>query len=168
MYYSGIKWTDTANGVGIRLTLFVSGCPHACAGCFNQEAWDFQAGEEFTPEIREKILSKLGESYLRGLSLLGGEPLAPENQEEVLSFLCEAKERFPEKDIWCYTGYEYEEILSGSLGENGKAILSYVDILVDGLFLEEKKNISLRFRGSENQRIINVPKSLKSNTVIFW
>lgn len=160
MHYSGIKWTDTANGVGIRLSLFVSGCPHACPGCFNQEAWDFQAGELYTPSVQESVLEGLGKGYVRGLSLLGGEPFAVENHQELLLLVAEARARYPEKDIWCYTGYVIEDILQGKLGESGMALLESVDILVDGLYLQELRNFSLRFRGSENQRILKIPETL--------
>lgn len=168
MNYHEIKWTDTANGTGIRLSLFVSGCPHSCQGCFNPEAWDFSAGEPFTPQIEEKILTELEKPYLRGLSLLGGEPFAPENHQGVLSLVKQYKNKFPQKDIWCYTGYVYEDIIEGKLGESGKELLFLLDILVDGLYIQEKRNFSLRFRGSENQRIIQIPPSISQKKLVFW
>lgn len=174
MHYSGIKWTDTANGVGIRLSLFVSGCPHACPGCFNQEAWDFTAGEAYTPEIQEQILEKLAQPYLKGLSLLGGEPFAVENHSALLSLLAEAKSRYPQKDVWCYTGYVLEDILQGTLGDTALALLSYIDILVDGLYLQEQRNFSLRFRGSANQRILKIPETIalvennQPQALVYW
>lgn len=168
MHYSGIKWTDTANGLGIRISLFVSGCSHGCPGCFNQEAWDFQAGSPFTPEIAEEIIDKLGASYIKGFSLLGGEPLAPKNQAACLALLKQIRKAYPQKDIWCYSGYVFDDLVSGKVGESAKEILSVIDILVDGLFDETKKNLSLRFRGSENQRIISCQSSLEKNEIILW
>lgn len=168
MHYSGIKWTDTANGVGIRLSLFVSGCGHGCPGCFNPEAWDFESGDPFTPQVENQILEKLGASYLRGLSLLGGEPLAPANQKNIFSFLQKVKATYPQKDIWCYSGYLWEDLVQGKIGDYDKEILNIIDILVDGLFIMEKRNFSLRFRGSENQRIIQVSPSLDRGEVQLW
>lgn len=167
MYYSTIKWNDIANGAGIRLSLFVSGCPHHCPGCFNQETWSYKNGDPYTPEIEATILTKLGQSHITGLSLLGGEPLAPENQETVLHLLQEAKKDHPEKNIWCYTGYEMEALLSSSVGKFDKEILPLLDVLVDGLFVQEQKNISLLFRGSSNQRLLDVQSSLKKNSPII-
>lgn len=165
MHYSKIKWADVANGTGNRISLFVSGCNHGCPGCFNQEAWDFQNGAPYTKELQEKILHELGASYIRGLSLLGGEPLAPQNQEAVLNLLQEAKAQYPEKDIWCYTGYLYEPLANNSIGSHSLEILSLIDILVDGLFLEQEKNLKLFFRGSQNQRIIHTKTSLQKKIV---
>ncbi len=168
MNYSGVKWTDTANGVGIRISLFVSGCPHGCPGCFNQDTWDYTAGKPFQQEIQEEILQNLGRSYIRGLSLLGGEPLAPANQEAVLGFLRKVKAQYPSQDIWCYTGYRWEPLQQGQVGDYAQEILSLVDVLVDGLFIQAEKNLSLRFRGSGNQRIIQVPDSLAGGEVLLW
>lgn len=168
MNYSKIKWTDVANGVGVRISLFVSGCRHGCPGCFNPEAWSFSAGEAYTPEVEDKLLEKLGASYIKGLSLLGGEPLDPRNQEAVLALLKRFRREYPEKDVWCYSGYVYEDLLSGAIGTEGREILSYVDILVDGRFEEAEHNLSLQFRGSENQRIIAVPESLAAEKLLLW
>lgn len=167
MYYSTIKWTDVANGTGMRLSLFVSGCPHACPGCFNQETWDFRHGAPYTPEIQESILDKLGASYLRGLSLLGGEPFAPPNQEPLLDLLQAFHHRYPEKDVWCYSGYLWEDLVSGKVGQFSSQLLEKIDILVDGSYLQEKKNLSLFFRGSENQRIIDVQSSLSQKSPLI-
>lgn len=168
MNYATIKNCDIANGPGVRVSLFVSGCTHRCPGCFNEVAWDFQYGEPFTRETREQILELLRPDYIRGLTLLGGEPFEPENQGPVVELLRQIKQEMPEKSIWAFSGYLFDrDILSGRLGDT-REYLSYLDVLVDGPFVEAKKNLSLRFRGSENQRIIDVPKSLKSGKVILW
>lgn len=169
MYYGEIKKTDIANGEGVRTALFVSGCTHHCKGCFNRETWDFRYGEEFTEETEEELLSALAPAYIAGLSLLGGEPMEPENQRALLPFLRRVKETYPEKTIWCYTGYLFDKELSGEGRARCEAtdeMLSLIDVLVDGEFVQEKKNISLRFRGSENQRIIDVQKSLKEGKTV--
>ena len=171
MYYATIKNCDIANGPGVRVSLFVSGCTHHCPGCFNQEAWDFHYGQPFTEETQKTILDMLRPDYIRGLSLLGGEPFDPRNQEAVVQLLRRIKQELPEKSIWAFSGYLFDrDILSGKLGdwEITKEYLSYLDVLVDGPFVEAKKNLSLRFRGSENQRIIDVPASLASGTVVLW
>ena len=171
MHYATIKWADVANGPGVRVSLFVSGCPHHCPGCFNEEAWDFGYGDLFTPEVEDKILEALAPSYLKGLSLLGGEPFEPANQAVLLPFLRRVKERYPDKEIWCYSGYT----LDGELWQDSRArcehtdeMLSLIDVLVDGRFVEELKDLNLRFRGSSNQRIIDVPSSLKAHQVVEW
>lgn len=169
MYYGEIKKTDIANGEGVRTALFVSGCTHHCKGCFNQETWDFGYGKEFTKETEEELLSALAPAYIAGLSLLGGEPMEPENQRALLPFLRRVKETYPEKTIWCYTGYLFDKELAGEGPARCEAtdeMLSLIDVLVDGEFVQEKKNISLRFRGSENQRIIDVQKSLKEGRTV--
>lgn len=170
MNYATIKKTDVANGLGIRVSLFVSGCTHACKGCFNREAWDFHYGEPYTEAVEEEILQALEPSYIRGLSVLGGEPMEPQNRMTVLGLLKKVKALYPQKDIWCYTGYDYEKDLQRWIAE-GKTevaeLLSLIDILVDGEFVEAKKNLRLRFRGSENQRIIDVPASLQAGQVIL-
>lgn len=168
MRYSGIKWTDSANGVGVRISLFVSGCPHRCKGCFNQDTWSYTAGEPFTPQVAEKLQEKLGLSYIHGLSLLGGEPLSPPNQEDVLQLLQDTKARYPQKDIWCYTGYLFEDLRDGKVGDLGQGMLDYIDVLVDGLFLEERKDLALRFRGSDNQRIIDLAPTMAEGVVHLW
>ena len=171
MNYADIKQYDVANGLGIRVSLFVSGCTHHCKGCFNQVAWDFNYGTPFTVETEEKILSYLKPSYVAGITILGGEPLEPENQKEILPLLRKIKEVYPEKSIWIYSGYTFDkdivDVMCNSLPET-KEILSYVDILVDGKFEIDKKNPSLRFRGSSNQRIIKVQESIKKGEVILW
>ncbi len=169
MYYADIKNYDIANGLGVRVSLFVSGCPHACKGCFNKEAWDYHYGNVFTKECEEKIIEYLAPSYIKGLTLLGGEPMYPENQKCLLSLLKKVKEVYPNKDIWCYTGYLFDkEILDIMVPkyEFTKEMLSYIDVLVDGRFVEKLHNKKLIFKGSSNQRIINVPKSLQENKVI--
>ena len=159
MNYCEIKNNDIANGEGIRVSLFVSGCTHRCKGCFNEVAWDFNAGVKFTEETEEKILAMLNKPYINGLSLLGGEPFEPSNQRRLTPFLKRVRARLPEKNIWCYTGYTYEtDLLSESRArcECTDEMLSMIDVLVDGEYIEEQKNISLAFRGSENQRIIHL------------
>lgn len=168
MNYATIKNCDIANGPGVRVSLFVSGCTHHCPGCFNQVAWDFDYGQPFTQETIDAILKMLRPSYVRGLTLLGGEPFEPQNQAGVVELLRQVKRELPGKTVWAYSGYLFDrDILSGRLGDT-QEYLSYVDVLVDGPFIEEKKNLSLRFRGSENQRIIDVPASLAAGTVIPW
>lgn len=171
MYYATIKPTDVANGPGVRVSLFVSGCTHYCKGCFNAEAWDFHYGNEYTKETREQIIRNLDHSYIAGLTLLGGEPMHPENQTEVLNLVEEVRRRFPDKTIWCYTGYDFETDILGDMVKNipqTRRILDCLDVLVDGKFEEEKKDLKLRFKGSCNQRIIKVPDSLAHQKVILW
>lgn len=164
MYYSDIKYPDVANGLGVRVSLFVSGCRRHCPECFNKEAQDFKYGKPFTDKEITFIESKLQLPQVRGLSLLGGEPMEIENVTELLP-LCEyLKSTYTNKDIWCYTGYTYEELLNRN-NIATKEILKYIDILVDGDFQIDKKSLSLKFRGSSNQRIIDVQKTLKSNKV---
>lgn len=171
MNYATIKTHDVANGEGIRISLFVSGCTHHCKGCFNKEAWDFEYGTLYTKETEQYIIDALSPSYISGLSLLGGEPFEPQNQTTVLSLIKRVRQEYPEKDIWCYTGYDFEDdILSGRLKYQliTAQMIKNIDILVDGKFIEEKKSLNLRFRGSSNQRIIDVKKSLKEGkTVLF-
>ncbi len=168
MNYGEIKKTDIGNGEGVRVSLFVSGCTHHCQGCFNRETWDFSYGKPFTEETQQEIVGLLNADYISGLSILGGEPFEPENQRALLPLLRQVKERYPGKNIWCYTGYLFDrELLKESRArcEVTDEILSLTDVLVDGEFIQEQRNISLRFRGSENQRIIDVPKSLKEGRV---
>ena len=168
MNYATIKNCDIANGPGVRVSLFVSGCTHRCKGCFNEVAWDFNYGEPFTEETVQTILAMLRPSYVRGLTLLGGEPFEPENQEAVVELLRKIKAEMPEKSIWAFSGYLFDkDILSGRLGDCSE-YLSYLDVLVDGPFVEAKKNLSLRFRGSENQRLIDVPASLAAGEIVLW
>lgn len=164
MYYSDIKYPDVANGLGVRVSLFVSGCRRHCPECFNKEAQDFKYGKPFTDKEITFIESKLQLPQVRGLSLLGGEPMELENVVELMSLCKYYKTQYPDKDIWCYTGYTIEELLNRN-NIATKEILKYIDILVDGDFQIDKKNLSLKFRGSSNQRIIDVQKTLKSNKV---
>ena len=173
MHYGNIKKFDVANGEGIRTTLFVSGCTNRCKNCFQPETWAFDYGEPFTDEVAEDILSTFDNSAVRGLTVLGGEPMEPSNQRALLPFLREFKRRYPKKNLWLFTGNLYEE-LTGALGEHPKClditgeILSLVDILVDGRFEEEKKQLGLRFRGSSNQRIIDMNKTRASGEIVIW
>ena len=171
MYYGEIKKCDIANGPGVRVSLFVSGCTHHCKGCFNEETWSFEFGQPFTAETEEQILKLLEPSYISGLTVLGGEPMEYMNQEALLPFLEKVKECFPEKTIWCFTGYVFEkDILNRMLPKwkYTKKMLEQIDYLVDGPFVEAKKDITLRFRGSSNQRIIDVKKSLETGEVVLW
>lgn len=170
MNYAAIKKTDVANGPGVRVSLFVSGCTHGCKGCFNREAWDFQYGEPYTGLTEQEILEALRPDYIRGLSLLGGEPFDPANRETVLSLARKVRGVYPKKDIWCYTGYDYQRDLLplAQAGDSCVAgLLDCIDVLVDGEFVEELKNLRLAFRGSENQRIIDVQESLRQNKIIL-
>lgn len=171
MNYASIKDCDIANGPGVRVTLFVSGCTHHCKGCFNQEAWDFDYGQPFTQQTIDRILEMLKPGYVKGLTLLGGEPFDPRNQGPIVELLRQIKAAYPEKSIWAFSGYLFDrDILSGQLGdwEITKEYLSYLDVLVDGPFVEAKKDLMLRFRGSSNQRLIDVPKSLTAGEVVEW
>ena len=171
MNYATMKNCDIANGPGVRVSLFVSGCTHHCKGCFNQVAWDFDYGQPFTQDTVDQIISMLKPAYIRGLTLLGGEPFEPQNQGAIVELLRQVKAKCPDKSIWAFSGYLFDrDILSGRLGdwEITREYLSYLDVLVDGPFIEEKKNLSLRFRGSENQRLIDVPASLASGQVVLW
>ena len=169
--YGEIKKCDIANGEGVRVALFVSGCRHHCKGCFNSMTWDFNYGKKFTKETEEEILEALKPNYIDGLSLLGGEPFEPENQEVLVKLLRKVKERYPEKNIWCYTGYDFEKDILGRMAEQWeetKEMLSYIDVLVDGEFKEALKSPSLQFKGSSNQRIIEVQPSLKEGHIVLW
>ncbi len=171
MNYAEIKNCDIANGPGVRVSLFVSGCTHHCKGCFNEIAWDFDYGKPFTQETIEQIVQMLKPDYVRGLTLLGGEPFEPQNQEPIVQLLRRIKEAYPQKSIWAFSGYLFDrDILSGRLGDFAitREYLGYLDVLVDGPFIEEKKDLNLRFRGSSNQRLIDVPASLASGTVVLW
>ena len=168
MNYATIKNCDIANGPGVRVSLFVSGCTHRCPGCFNEVAWDFDYGQPFSQDTIDSILDMLRPSYIRGLTLLGGEPFEPQNQGAVVQLLRQIKKEMPRKSIWAFSGYLFDkDILSGRLGDCSE-YLSYLDVLVDGPFMEAKKNLSLRFRGSENQRLIDVPASLRSGEIVLW
>lgn len=172
MNYGEIKKNDIANGEGVRTSLFVSGCRHHCKNCFNQATWEFGYGELFTEKTMEEIFASCEPGWINGLSLLGGEPFEPENQKVLLPFLILFKQRYPNKTIWCYSGFTFEEILgktkSRSFTDISAEMLSLIDVLVDGRFVEEKKDISLVFRGSSNQRVIDVKKSLDSDSVVLY
>lgn len=170
MNYGEIKNCDIANGIGVRVSLFVSGCTHHCKGCFNPETWDFNYGKVYTQETEDYLVKLLSENYIEGLSLLGGEPMEKENQKEILPLCRRVKNELKNKTIWCYTGYTFEkDILRQAESDNvTKELISLIDVMVDGEFVLSKKNISLRFRGSENQRIIDVKKSLEENKTVLW
>ena len=173
MNYATIKWTDIANGEGVRISLFVSGCTHRCKNCFNKVAWDFEYGELFDEAVQNQILNELSNDYIAGISLLGGEPLEPQNQEALYPFVEKVKAMFPQKTIWCYTGFLFDE-QAGVLKETEKntpytgKLISMFDVLVDGPFVEELKNIRLKFRGSANQRIIDVQKTLQAKQIVYY
>ena len=170
MNYATIKPVDIANGEGVRVSLFVSGCRHHCKNCFNSEAWNFAYGMPFNDEIIDQIMAYLAPGYITGLTLLGGEPFEPENQEGLLELVKEVRERFPDKTIWCYTGFDLEKELLGksrAVTAYTKDLLANIDVLVDGRFVEDLKDLTLRFRGSSNQRIIDMPATLKSGKVVL-
>ena len=167
MNYASIKNCDIANGPGVRVSLFVSGCTHHCPGCFNEEAWEFGYGEPFTQDTIDTILRMLEPAHIKGLTLLGGEPFEPQNQPAIVQLLRQLKSRFPEKSVWAFSGYLFDrDILSGHLGpwEITKEFLSYLD----GPYVMATKDLSLRFRGSSNQRLIDVPASLRENRIVLW
>lgn len=172
MNYGEIKKNDIANGEGVRTSLFVSGCRHHCKNCFNQSTWDFGFGELFTEKTMEEIFDSCAPSWVNGLSLLGGEPFEPENQKVLLPFLIMFKERFPDKTIWCYSGFTLEEITgrekSRAHTDISSEMLNLIDVLVDGKFIEEQKDISLVFRGSANQRIIDVKKTMADKSITLY
>ena len=171
MNYADIKRIDVANGEGVRVSVFVSGCNHHCKGCFNECAWDFNYGNEFTEKQEEEVLKDLNHDYISGLTLLGGEPLEPVNQAGLLPLVKKVKEKFPDKNIWCYTGFDYEKDVVGKMAkqsETTKELLNYIDVIVDGKFEEEKKDLKLKFRGSSNQRILDVKESLKENKPVEY
>lgn len=173
MNYATIKWTDIANGEGVRISLFVSGCTHRCKNCFNEVAWDFSYGEPFDEAVQERILAELSSGFIAGLSLLGGEPLEPQNQLALYPFIQRVKERFPDKSIWCYTGFVLDEQTGLLTAESKntpctKDLISMFDVLVDGPFVEELKDIRLKFRGSSNQRVIDVKKTLDTKQCVLY
>lgn len=171
MNYAKIKPIDVANGPGIRVSIFVSGCTHHCESCFNEEIWDFEYGDKFTEDTIEKIKLCLNQEHIAGLTLLGGEPLERVNQQGLLPLVRAVKKAFPQKDIWCFTGYLFDEDVLGWMWdswEETKELFSYLDVLVDGPFIEEKKDLNLRFKGSSNQRTILVQESLQKNKIILW
>lgn len=171
MNYATIKRYDVSNGPGVRVSLYVSGCRNRCKNCFNPETWDFNYGEPFTREVEDSIIKSLEPDYIKGFTLLGGDPFEPENAEVLAPFLERLRSRFPDKTFWCFTGYDYEaDLLTGKKGnaDTVMRILNCLDVLVDGRFVEELKDLNLRFRGSSNQRIILVQPSLKTDEVVLW
>ena len=170
MYYGALKKTDIANGPGVRVSLFVSGCTHHCKECFNPETWNFTYGAEYTDAVTAEILEALEPDYIQGSTVLGGEPFEPSNQRELLPLYHAIREAYPQKSIWVYSGYTLEKDLlqeSRARIDITDEILALIDVLVDGEFVLEKKNISLKFRGSENQRIINLPESLDTGSAVL-
>lgn len=178
MNYANIKKTDIANGPGVRVSLFISGCRNRCKGCFNPETWDFGYGNKFTDEVANDILKACAPDYIRGISILGGEPFEPENRAELACFLHGFNEQYPDKTVWCYTGFQFDQLLRAhifKIGEPGIGnyqtitdMLKEIDVLVDGPFVEELRDPRLAFRGSSNQRFIDVQASLQNEHVIFW
>jgi len=172
MNYATIKKRDIANGPGVRVSLFVSGCTHRCPGCFNEIAWDFAYGSPFDGAVERELFEALSPDYIQGLSLLGGEPFEPQNQRTLCPFLRKVRERYPQKNIWCYSGYTLEQLSGKEVSrcrcEVTDEMLSYINVLVDGRFELEKKNIRLRFRGSENQRLIDLDKTRERGRIVLW
>ena len=171
MNYAGIKYCDIANGLGCRTVLFVSGCRNHCEGCFQPQTWDFGYGEPFDEKVQQEILDSLEPYYILGLTLLGGEPMEPENQKALLPFVKKVKEQYPKKNIWAFTGYIYDQdLVSGGRKhtEDTDKLLSLIDVLVDGPFQLEQKDISLKFRGSANQRILDLQKTIKSGKIVLY
>ena len=170
MNYAKINKADIANGIGVRVTLFVSGCTHRCKGCFNAEAWDFNYGEQFTEQTENELLEALSPDYINGITLLGGEPFEPTNQRGLLPFLKRVKEEYPSKTIWAFSGFTFEQLTKESRArcEVTDEMLKLIDVLVDGQFVEELKDISLRFRGSSNQRLIDLKKTFEQGEIVLW
>ncbi len=171
MNYGEIKNCDIADGQGVRVTLFVSGCTNHCEGCFQPQTWDFDFGQPFTGETEEELINMLSPSYINGLTLLGGEPMEPENQRALLPFVRRVRETYPDKTIWCYSGFTLDELLqdgSHPRCEVTDELLSLIDVLVDGKFILAEKDISLRFRGSRNQRVLDLPATLKAGKAVLW
>ena len=172
MYYGELKKCDIANGIGVRVTLFVSGCTNRCPGCFQPQTWDFRYGKPFTNETKEEIFAELDKSYVDGLTLLGGEPFEPENQRTLLPLLREVRQKYPGKTVWCFTGFRLDDELlcqgSHPRCEATDDMLACIDVLVDGRFREELKDISLQFRGSRNQRIIDMNQTRRTGVITLW
>ncbi len=171
MYYGAIKNCDIANGAGVRVSLFVSGCRNACKGCFQPETWSFTYGSEFTSDVEDSILDMMRPGYIQGLTILGGDPMEPENQRDLLPFIKRVRSELPGKDIWMYSGYTFEELTGGnphcSVPETPE-ILRNIDVLIDGRFVENLRDLSLQFRGSSNQRIIDVSQTLQNGGIVLW
>lgn len=171
MNYAEIKKCDVANGPGVRVSLFVSGCTHHCKECFNPETWDFNYGMPFTGSTEDEIIKYLAPEYIKGLTLLGGEPLEHCNQQGLLPLLRKVKEIYPEKSIWCFTGYDFEKDVTGRMlreWTETEELLSYIDVMVDGEFMADKKDLGLVFKGSSNQRTIMVHESMASGELVYW
>ncbi len=170
MNYGTIKKRDIANGPGVRVSLFVSGCTHHCPGCFNSATWDFGYGEPFTPQTEREIIDLMAPDYIGGFSLLGGEPMEPQNQRVLLPLLRKIKAQYPTKTVWCYSGYTLEQLTGESRArcEATDEMLALIDVLVDGRFVEAKKDIRLRFRGSSNQRLIDLKKTRATGEIVLW
>lgn len=171
MNYAEIKQYDIANGPGVRLSLFVSGCTHHCEGCFNPMTWDFAYGKPYTQAVEDQVVTLLGEECYQGLTLLGGEPMEPVNQKGLLPLLRRVKKAYPKKDVWCFTGYLFDRDLLGTMAKTipeTRELISYIDVLVDGEFILAKKDVTLLFKGSSNQRTIDVPKSLAAGHIVQW
>jgi len=172
MNIANIKPVDIADGVGVRVSIFVSGCRHHCKGCFNPETWDFAYGTEYTEKTADEIIEQLRPSYIRGLTLLGGEPFEPENQRVLVTLLRRVRAELPEKDIWSYSGYTFEQLTGAqkcaARCEVTDEMLSLLDVLVDGEYVDELRNLRLKFRGSENQRLLDIPKSLAKGSPVIW
>lgn len=171
MHYGNIKNYDIADGEGVRVTLFCSGCTNRCEGCFQPETWDFCYGKEYTKETEDQLIQMLTNPNIQGLTLLGGDPFEPSNQRTLITLLRRVKQELPTKDVWAYTGFVYDQdLLEGQRKhtEVTDEMLSYIDVLVDGPFVIDEKDISLYFRGSTNQRVIDMPKTLKSGSVVIF
>ena len=170
MHYGEIKNCDVANGPGVRVSLFVSGCTHRCPGCFNAEAWDFDYGKPFDKAVIDELLTLLEPDYVKGLSLLGGEPFEPQNQMALVGLLRKVRERYPSKTVWCYSGYTLEQLRGESRArcEYTDEMLSMIDVLVDGRYVKALKDISLRFRGSSNQRLIDMNRTRSEGKIVLW
>lgn len=171
MNFIDIKQYDVANGPGVRISIFVSGCDHHCKGCFNETAWDFNSGDHFTKEIQNQIIEYMDNPHISGITFLGGEPMEPINQEGLLPLAKEIKVRYPDKTIWCFTGYDFNKDIMDKMYHTNpttRKLLSYIDVIVDGKFIDQLKDLNLRFKGSSNQRTIMVQESLINNTIVLW
>lgn len=169
MNFATIKFYDISNGPGVRVSLYVSGCRNHCKGCFNPETWDFNYGQPFTKETEDKIVEAMKPSYIKGFTLLGGDPFEPENAKVLAPFMKRLREIYPDKSFWCFTGYDFErDLLTGKQGDDVTQILQTLDVLVDGKFVESLKDLNLKFKGSSNQRTILVQKSLETDEVVLW